>query len=52
MRWCERFSLALSASGLALDVPDSFSMLRLTCAVRVSDNRRVDLPGRQFFAVE
>jgi hypothetical protein len=28
-------------------------MLRLTCAVRVSlDNRRVDLPGRQFFAVE
>jgi hypothetical protein len=47
MRWCERLSLALSAGGLALDVPDSVSMLRLTCAVHVSpDNRRVDLPGR------
>ena len=50
MRWCERLSLAL---GLALAVPDSVSMLRLTCPVRVSDdNRRVELPGRQFLAVE
>ena len=53
MRWCERLSLALSAGGLALAVPDSVSMLRLTCAVRVShDNRRVELPERQLFAVE
>ena len=53
MRWCERLSLTLSAGGLALAVPDSVSMLRLTCTVRVSpDNKRVELPGRQFLAVE